>query len=265
MCLRAGQDWFLTAALGVLLGTAAVLLPFVMRQVPLPKELERHRAFVYLAVVTVLLSALIASCRPRYLWAEAYPLTAVGLLYPWLMLVCLRYIPLSRCLRASAAACAVTALLYLARPLGGRRHHNRQRLGLDRAVRPAPAVLRRFFRLGERPGPRREHHGHHNARARPRGHNTRRPRSQKPRPGQNSPRGLRIARAARFARPALAKRAMPAGAARPPRFCAKLNTHSAFRQRHPRRLCRRAMPADAVRRAERAMPAGAARPPRAGR
>ena len=109
MCLRAGQDWFLTAALGVLLGTAVVLLPFVMRQVPLPKELERHRAFVYLAVVTVLLSALIASCRPRYLWSEAYPLTAVGLLYPWLMLVCLRYIPLSRCLRASAA-CAVTAL-----------------------------------------------------------------------------------------------------------------------------------------------------------
>ena len=109
MCLRAGQDWFLTAALGVLLGTAVVLLPFVMRQVPLPKELERHRAFVYLAVVTVLLSALIASCRLRYLWSEAYPLTAVGLLYPWLMLVCLRYIPLSRCLRASAA-CAVTAL-----------------------------------------------------------------------------------------------------------------------------------------------------------
>ena len=109
MCLRAGQNWFLTAALGVLLGMTAVLLPFVMRQVPLPKELERHRAFVYLAVVTVLLSALIASCRPRYLWAEAYPLTAVGLLYPWLMLVCLRYIPLSRCLRASAA-CAVTAL-----------------------------------------------------------------------------------------------------------------------------------------------------------
>ena len=89
-------------------GVNVVLLPFVMRQVPLPKELERHRALVCLAVVTVLLAALIASCRPRYLWSEAYPLTAVGLLYPWLMLVCLRYIPLSRCLRASAA-CAVSA------------------------------------------------------------------------------------------------------------------------------------------------------------
>ena len=42
-----------------------LLLPLAMRQVPLPRELEGHRALVWLGAVTVLLTALIAACRPR--------------------------------------------------------------------------------------------------------------------------------------------------------------------------------------------------------
>ena len=46
-CLREGGSWFLTAALGVLLGLAVVLLPFLMRQLPLPaRACEAPRAGV---------------------------------------------------------------------------------------------------------------------------------------------------------------------------------------------------------------------------
>ena len=61
-------------------------------------------------MVTILLAAGIAAAgRPEYLWSESYPLMLVGMLWPWLMLVCLRYLPISHWFRASAA-CGVTAL-----------------------------------------------------------------------------------------------------------------------------------------------------------
>ena len=109
-CIRAGGTWFLTTALGILLALAVLVLPFVIRQLPLPGELENHRALVWLAIVTVLLAVLLPTAGSRdYLWSESYPLMLLGMLWPWLMLVCLRYLPVSRWFRASAA-CAVTAL-----------------------------------------------------------------------------------------------------------------------------------------------------------
>ena len=105
-----GRSGFAATAIFVLLGIAVVLLPFVMRQVPLPRELENHRALVWLGAVTVLLAAGIAAAgRQDYLWSESYPLMFVGMLWPWLMLACLRYLPISRWFRAGAA-CFVTAL-----------------------------------------------------------------------------------------------------------------------------------------------------------
>lgn len=117
VCFGEGDSWFLVAALSALLAVSVLLLPLVMRQVPLPRELEGHRALVWLGAVTVLLTALIAACRPRYLWSEAYPLTFIGMLLPWLLLLCLRYLPVSRWFRASAA-CAVTALWVWLAPWG---------------------------------------------------------------------------------------------------------------------------------------------------
>ncbi len=108
--IRGGGTWFLPTALGILLGLAVLVLPFVMKQLPLPKELNNHRALVWLAIVTVLLAALLpAAGRLDYLWSESYPLMLVGMLWPWLMLACLRYLPVPRLFRASAA-CGVTAL-----------------------------------------------------------------------------------------------------------------------------------------------------------
>ena len=108
--LGAGKSGFAVTAIFVLLGITVLFLPFVMRQIPMPRELEGHRALVWLAAVTVLLAAGIAAAgRSEYLWSESYPLMLVGMLWPWLILVCLRYLPVNRLFRASAA-CAVTAL-----------------------------------------------------------------------------------------------------------------------------------------------------------
>ena len=116
-CLREGGSWFLTAALGVLLGLAVVLLPFVMRQLPLPRELNRHRALVWLGVVTLLLAALIPAAGARYLWTEAYPLVLVAMAWPWALLLCIRYLPGFWQFKA-AASCAVTALWIWLAPWG---------------------------------------------------------------------------------------------------------------------------------------------------
>ena len=116
-CLRGGGDWFITAALGVLLGAAALLLPLVIRQLPLPRELEGHRALLWLAVCTLLLAALIPAAGAGNLLHEAYPFMLIGMSLPWLLLLCLRYLPLSRYFRASAA-CAVSGLWLWLAPYG---------------------------------------------------------------------------------------------------------------------------------------------------
>lgn len=108
---------FLASSLGALFGLAVVVLPFIMKQLPLPAALGDHRALVWLGIVTVLLAALIPASGTEYLWSESYPLMLLGILWPWLMLGCLRYLPVSRWYRA-AAACAVSAVYLWLAPWG---------------------------------------------------------------------------------------------------------------------------------------------------
>ena len=108
---------FLASSLGTLFGLAVVVLPFIMKQLPLPAALSNHRALVWLGIVTVLLAALIPASGTEYLWSESYPLMLLGILWPWLMLGCLRYLPVSRWYRA-AAACAVSAVYLWLAPWG---------------------------------------------------------------------------------------------------------------------------------------------------
>lgn len=113
--LRGGT--LLASVLGTLLALAVCVLPFIMKQLPLPAALENHRALAWLGIVTVLLAAAIPTGGTDYLWSESYPLMLLGLLWPWLMLGCLRYLPVSRRHRA-AAACAVSAAYLWLAPWG---------------------------------------------------------------------------------------------------------------------------------------------------
>lgn len=59
-CLYTGGSWFLTAALGVLLGLGVVFLPLVLRALPLPEVLQKQKFSLYIGSVTALLLLLLA-------------------------------------------------------------------------------------------------------------------------------------------------------------------------------------------------------------
>ena len=109
-----GGRQFAITTIATLFGLALAVLPFLMRQLPLPKELENHKALAWLGTVSVLLAVLIPVCGTDYLWSESYPLMLLGLAWPWLMLLCLRYLPISRWFRAAAALFTTALYIWLA-------------------------------------------------------------------------------------------------------------------------------------------------------
>lgn len=103
--LWSGGGWFAPAALGCLMGITLLLLPPVLRQLPLPEPLPRHKALLYLGTESALLLALLAvSVSPAAdFWRLALPIAAVCLLLPWGLLAALRYLPAGGWCRAGAA------------------------------------------------------------------------------------------------------------------------------------------------------------------
>lgn len=79
-CLYVGRNWFLTAAMGTLLGLSTVLLPAVLRSVPLPPSLAERKSLVYWTAELVLLLLLLAVCA----WsvrADWFPVAAVSVVF----------------------------------------------------------------------------------------------------------------------------------------------------------------------------------------
>ena len=94
--LYTGGNWFFVAAMGVLFGFSIVFLPLVVRALPLPAPLNRHKALLCFAVDTVLLFALIAvalgySGEAALFFTRACPAALYSLILPWAMLVIIRY------------------------------------------------------------------------------------------------------------------------------------------------------------------------------
>ena len=113
---RAG--WFPVAAAGVVFGTTLVLLPFLMRQLPLPEGWKNRKTLLYFAIELALLLLLLAVCA----WdahASWFPVAAVSVVFgvtlvflPFLM----GQVPLPekwRCHKALAYFALETALLLL--------------------------------------------------------------------------------------------------------------------------------------------------------
>ena len=111
--LQGEGGWFLTAALGALLAEGVCLLPLVLRQLPLPAPLSRHKAVLWCGTCSVLLMALLAvSCIQTggdWFWSPALPLALLGLALPWSWVLLLRYPPCSLWYRG-ALSCAAGAV-----------------------------------------------------------------------------------------------------------------------------------------------------------
>lgn len=116
-CLYTGGDWFWITAVSVVFAAALLLLPFVLRRLPLPGKWGRHRAALWLGIVSLLLMVLLgaAALYSGGGWFFRLGLhAALGcLLLPWALLLALRYLPARPCLRASAAFAAAAVWFWL--------------------------------------------------------------------------------------------------------------------------------------------------------
>ncbi len=112
-CLYTGGDWFIMAAVGTVFGLSVVFLPVVLRQLPLPPAVKRHKALAYFSLETVFLMALLAvSCwytGGDWFFTQGVPQALAALVLPWGLMAILRYLPVSGWFRASAS-CAWTGL-----------------------------------------------------------------------------------------------------------------------------------------------------------
>ena len=106
-CAYAGGDWFWIMAVSVIFAAAVLLLPFVMKQLPLPEALRRHRAAFWLGTVSLLLFVLLgAACLydgGDWFLLPALPMAVYGLLLPWGVLVLARYLRAGGWFRSAAA------------------------------------------------------------------------------------------------------------------------------------------------------------------
>ena len=106
-CLYTGGDWFWITAVSVIFAAAVLLLPFVMKQLPLPEALRRHSAALWLGTVSLLLFVLLgAACLydgGDWFLLPALPMAVYGLLLPWGVLVLARYLRAGGWFRAAAA------------------------------------------------------------------------------------------------------------------------------------------------------------------
>lgn len=114
-CAYTDGDWFWITAVSVLFAASILLLPFVIRQLPLPEALTRHRAALWLGTVSLMLFVLLgAACLydgGHWFLLPALSMALYGLLLPWGVLVLVRYLRVGRWFRASAAV-GFTALWY---------------------------------------------------------------------------------------------------------------------------------------------------------
>lgn len=114
-CLLTGGTWFPAAAMWSVFAIALVCLPLVMGQLPWPEPLRRHKALLYLGILSVwLLLCLAVDGWGAWFPLPSLPVALLCLALPWLWLGTLRYLPAGGWFRAAAALLATGLWAYLA-------------------------------------------------------------------------------------------------------------------------------------------------------
>ncbi|MCH1981139.1 helix-turn-helix domain-containing protein [Ruminococcus sp. OA3] len=99
-CVYTGGNWFGITFISILFAAVVIFLPFILRALPLPGGLYRHRTLLCFTVDTFLLFLLIlgacwySNTADQFL-KTACPITAIGLIFPWILMLVIRYIRLN--------------------------------------------------------------------------------------------------------------------------------------------------------------------------
>lgn len=107
-CTHVDGDWFWITAVSVVYACSVLILPFVIRQLPLPGRLAEHRAALWLGVCSLLLFVLLGAARlyggGDWFLLPGLPMALYGLALPWGLLLALRYLRAGGLYRAAASA-----------------------------------------------------------------------------------------------------------------------------------------------------------------
>ena len=96
-CVYTHGDWFLAAAVPVIFGLSVLLMPVIIRQIPLPKPLLNHKALLVMIWDTLWLYGIMFSSAKygsEFYWHNSLLITTWCLLLPWAVFVIIRYLRL---------------------------------------------------------------------------------------------------------------------------------------------------------------------------
>jgi hypothetical protein len=92
--LYGGRSWFLIPAASILLGASVLFAPYVLTKLPLTGFASHHKGFLAMISNTLLLYMVIIviglHASTGY-WREAFLITSVCLIFPWLVFLTIRY------------------------------------------------------------------------------------------------------------------------------------------------------------------------------
>ena len=96
-CIYTGGDWFFVTAVCLFFGFAFVVLPFLLRDLPLPSPFYQHKTVIYFTIMTILLlilegTTMFYSGYRTEIISIGLPVTLVCVFPFWLMMFIIRYL-----------------------------------------------------------------------------------------------------------------------------------------------------------------------------
>lgn len=103
-CIYTKGDWFLVVFVSLLLAFSVVFLPFLLRNVTVPKLFNHHKVLLCFLIDTIfLLLLIVTSCiysgYRETLFIKAIPITLISVILPWILMIIIRYFKINWLLR----------------------------------------------------------------------------------------------------------------------------------------------------------------------
>lgn len=104
--IYSGGSWFFITFISLLFAFSVVFLPFILKDTPLPVNLSGHKTLICFVVDTILLFVLLLVCFISLgdmtgFFRYACPCALISLIFPWVLMVIIRYVSLNGMLRTS--------------------------------------------------------------------------------------------------------------------------------------------------------------------